>query len=63
MNKGRVRGQLVVDKVHGPDMVGMGRFRAVGPQLRLDPTLGHVIAELQVPRGPCASYGLDQELV
>jgi len=42
------RRQLVVHEVHGPDMVGMGRFRAIGPQLRLDPTLGYLIAELEV---------------
>lgn len=29
-------------------MVGMGRLRAVGSQLRLNPALGNLIAQLQV---------------
>ena len=29
-------------------MVGMGGFRAIRPQLRLDPTLGNLIAKLEV---------------
>jgi len=40
------RGQLVVNEVHRPDMVGMGRLRAASPQLCLDPTLGNLVAEL-----------------
>jgi len=35
-------------KIHRPDVIGMGRLRPVGSQLRLDPTLGNLVAELQV---------------
>lgn len=42
------RGQLVMSEIHSPDMVGMGRLRAVSPQLRLDPALGNLVAELEV---------------
>ena len=40
--------QLVVYEVHRPDMVRMGRLRAVGSKLRLDPTLRNLVAELEV---------------
>ncbi len=42
------RCQVVMNEVHRPDMVGMGRFRAVSPQLRLYPALGNPVAELEV---------------
>ncbi len=42
------RCQLVMNEVHGPDMVGMGGFRAIRPQLRLDPSFGNLVAELEV---------------
>ena len=41
-------GQLVMNEIHCPNMVGMGRLRAVSPQLRLDPALGNLVAELEV---------------
>ncbi len=41
-------GQLVMNEIHRPDMVGMARLRAVSPQLRLDPALGNLVAELEV---------------
>lgn len=41
-------GQLVMNEIHRPDVIGMGRLRPVGSQLRLDPTLGNLVAELQV---------------
>ena len=41
-------GQLVMNEVHRPDMVGMGRFRAIGAKLRLDPSFGNLVAELEV---------------
>ncbi len=41
-------GQLVVNEVHRPDVVGMGRFRAIGPQLRLDASPGDLVAKLEV---------------
>lgn len=37
-----------MNEIHRPDMVGMGRLRAVSPQLRLDPALGNLVAELEV---------------
>ncbi len=40
-------GQLVVNEVHGPDMVGMSRFRTVGPSFAFT-TLGNLVAELEV---------------
>src|SRR6185437_7011972 len=39
--------QLVVDKVHGPDLVGCRGRRAILAQLRLDPSLGRFVAQLQ----------------
>ena len=41
-------GQLVMNEIHRPNMVGMARLRAVSPQLRLDPALGNLVAELEV---------------
>ncbi len=41
-------GQLVMNEVHCPDMVGMGRLRAVNTQLRLDTALGNLVGELGV---------------
>ena len=41
-------GQLVMNEIHRPNMVGMARLRAVSPQLRLDPALGNFVAELEV---------------
>jgi len=36
-----------MNKVHGPDLVGSGRRRAIVPQLRLDAALGRFVAQLQ----------------
>lgn len=36
-------GQLVVNEIHVPDMIEMGRLRTVDPQLRLDATLGNLL--------------------
>lgn len=37
-----------MNEIHRQDMVGMGRLRAVSPQLRLDPALGNLVAKLEV---------------
>jgi hypothetical protein len=39
---------LVMNKVHGLDLVGSGRRRAIVAQLRLDPALGRFVALAQI---------------
>lgn len=40
-------GELVMEEVHGPDIVRADGRLAVIPQLRLDPTLGDLVPQLQ----------------
>lgn len=41
-------GQLVMHKIHRPDMVGTGGCSPVRTQLCLHPPLGHLVAQLKV---------------
>src|SRR5580700_6841125 len=40
-------GQLVMDEVHGPDLIGCGSCAAIVAQLRLYPSLRRLVAQLQ----------------
>ena len=40
-------GELIVDKIHRPDIVRTDRFLVIFPLLRLDPTLRVLVAQLQ----------------
>ena len=37
-----------MNEIHRPEVIGMGRLRPVGSQLRLDPMLGNLVVEPQV---------------
>jgi hypothetical protein len=40
-------GQLIVHKIHGPDLVGLGGIGSVIPKVGLDPTFGCLVPQLQ----------------
>jgi len=55
------RCQLVMDEVHGPNIIHAGGRAAVFPQLRLHPALGRLVAELeaQLVVNPVGSLHVD----
>ena len=54
--------KLVVDEVHGPDLVRSGGRRTVFPQLSLDPPLGRLVAQLQALLAIKPTDALDVDL-